>query len=72
MRESHVRLVVGLDGEDVAHGVELKNVKVLVDGGVEERLELVRADFDLDLAGVVGAEGGFGGFWVGGGTGGET
>ena len=63
MRKAHVGLVIGLDGKDIAHGVKLENVKVLVDGGVEQGFELMRADLDFKFAGFIGAEIWFG--WVG-------
>lgn len=57
VREAHVRLVLRPDGDDVLHDVELKDVKVFVDGGVEQRLELVGAVFDFELGGLFGGLG---------------
>ena len=44
------------DAQDVAQDVEFKLVKVAIDAGAEERLELVRARLDLRLGqlGIVG------------------
>jgi hypothetical protein len=55
MRQLHERLVLGLDRHDVLHGVQLENVKVFVNRCVEERLELVRPVFNLQLCCFLGS-----------------
>lgn len=55
--EADPRPVFGGDAEQVLHDVELKDVKVAVDAGAEEGLELVGAIVDLELGGVGGGEG---------------
>ena len=52
MRQPDERLIASRHRQDIAHGVELELVKVDVDGGAEERLELVRAGLDLILGGL--------------------
>jgi hypothetical protein len=49
-------LVLRPDGQDVLHDVQLENVKVLVNGCVEEGFELVSAIFDFELGGFFGGQ----------------
>lgn len=65
MRQADPVAVLGPHAEDVAHHVDLEDVKILVDRGEEEGLELVRAGLDFVAVGLLGVGEGIVGFRFG-------